>query len=138
MTAPAAELQKAVFDALGADPTLTGALGADRIFAQAPANVTFPYITFGRTSVYDWSTGTEKGTEQLFTLHIWSKAKGNKEALEIMEMARWVIEDKSLPLDTQHLVNMRLEFAEERYDEDQAVHHGMLRFRAITEEADSE
>jgi len=134
MTAPAAELQKAIFAALGADPALTGVLGANRIFDRAPANVAFPYITFGRTSVYDWSTGTEKGTEQLFTLHIWSKAKGNKEALEIMEMARWVLEDKSLPLDTHHLVNLRLEFAEVRFDEDQAVHHGLLRFRAVTEE----
>lgn len=134
MTAPAAELQKAIFAALGADPALTAALGANRIFDHAPANVAFPYITFGRTSVYDWSTGTEKGTEQLFTLHIWSKAKGNKEAFEIMEMARWVLEDKSLPLDTHHLVNLRLEFAEVRFDEDLSVHHGLLRFRAVTEE----
>ncbi len=134
MTAPAAELQKAIFAALGADPALTAALGAGRVFAQVPANTAFPYITFGRTSVYDWSTGTERGNEHLFTLHIWSKAKGNKEALEIMEMARWVLDDKSLPLDGQHLVNLRLEFAEERYDEDQAVHHGLLRFRAVTEE----
>jgi hypothetical protein len=138
MTAPAAELQKAIFAALGADPALLGALGANRIFDRAPANVAFPYITFGRTSVYDWSTGTEKGTEQLFTLHIWSKAKGNKEALEIMEMARWVLDDKSLPLDTHHLVNLRLEFAEVRFDEDLAVHHGLLRFRAVTEEANGE
>ena len=58
-----------------------------RIFDHAPANVAFPYITFGRTSVYDWSTGTESGTEQLFTLHVWSKAKGKKEVLEIMELA---------------------------------------------------
>ena len=135
MTAPAAELQKAIFEALGSDAALTAALGANRIFAQAPASVAFPYITFGRTSVYDWSTGTENGTEQLFTLHIWSKAKGNKETLEIMEMVRWRLDDKSLPLDTHHLVNLRLEFAEARYDDDLAVHHGLLRFRAVTEEA---
>lgn len=139
MTAPAAELQKAIFAALGADAALTAVLGPGRIFAQAPASVAFPYITFGRTSVYDWSTGTEKGTEQLFTLHIWSKAKGNKEALEIMEIARARLDDAALPLDNHHhLVNLRLEFAEERYDEDQAVHHGLLRFRAVTEEANSE
>jgi hypothetical protein len=133
MTSPAAELQKAIFTALGSDTALTAALGENRIFDQAPANVAFPYITFGRTSVYDWSTGTEKGTEQLFTLHIWSKAKGSKETLEIMEMARWVLDDKSLPLDGHHLVNLRLEFAEARYDDDLAVHHGLLRFRAVTE-----
>lgn len=134
MTAPAAELQKAIFTTLAADAPLTAAMGGSRIFEHAPANVAFPYITFGRTSVYDWSTGTEKGTEQLFTLHIWSKAKGNKEALEIMEIARWALDEKALPLESHHLVNLRLEFAEERYDDDLAVHHGLLRFRAVTEE----
>lgn len=137
MTA-AGELQKAIFSALGGDPALTAVLGAGRIFTHAPANTPFPYMTFGRTSVYDWSTGTERGTEQLLTLHVWSKAKGNKETLEIMEMARWLLDDKSLPLDSHHLVNLRLEFAEERYDDDLAVHHGLLRFRAVTEEAGDE
>lgn len=134
MTAPAAELQKAIFATLAADAALSAALGADRIFDQAPANVAFPYVTFGRTSVYDWSTGTEKGTEQLFTLHIWSKAKGNKEALEIMELIRAKLDDAALALDSHQLVNLRLEFAEARYDDDLTVHHGLLRFRAVTEQ----
>jgi hypothetical protein len=133
MTAPA-ELQKAIFAALEADQALTALLGTGRIFAQAPANVAFPHITYGRTSIYDWSTNTEKGNEHLFTLHIWSKAKGNKEALEIMEIARARLDGAALPLDEHHLVNFSLEFAEERYDEDQAVHHGLLRFRAVTQE----
>ena len=118
MTAPAAELQKAIFVALGGR---RGADCADRraaIFDHAPANVAFPYITFGRTSVFDWSTGTESGTEQLFTLHVWSKAKGKKETLEIMELARSaLLDDAALELDRHQLVNMRLEFAEARYDD---------------------
>ena len=81
MTAPAAELQKAIFAELGGDAALLAALGGERIFAAAPANVAFPYIGFGRTGVYDWSTGGEKDTEQLFTLHIWSKAKGEAETV---------------------------------------------------------
>jgi hypothetical protein len=134
MTAPAAELQKAIFTALANDPALTAALGGSRIYDQAPGNAAFPYITFGRTSVYDWSTGSEKETEQLFTLHVWSKAKGNKETLQIMETARWLLDDKSLPLENDQLVNLRLEFAEARFDDDLAVHHGLLRFRAVKEE----
>ena len=133
MTAPTAELQKAVFEALEGDTALTALLGAPKIFDHAPANVAFPYINFGRTSIYDWSTGTESGTEQLFTLHIWSKAKGKKETLEIMELARARLDDRALALVGHQLVNLRLEFAEERYDEDLSLHHGLLRFRAVTE-----
>ena len=133
MTSPALELQKAVFDTLAGDAALTAALGGARIHDHAPANVAFPYMTFGRTSIYDWSTGTETGTEQLFTLHVWSKAKGKKEALELMELARARLEAGGLTLAGQTLVNLTFEFAEVRYDEDLAVHHGLLRFRAVTE-----
>jgi hypothetical protein len=136
MTAPAAELQKAVFEALAADAAVTALLGSGKIYDRAPANVAFPYLTFGRTSIFDWSTGTESGTEQLFTVHVWSKAKGKKETLAIMEAVRALLDDGSLELDQHHLVNMRLEFAEARYDEDLSVHHGLLRFRAVTEEGE--
>ena len=128
----AAELQKAIFETLGANAALTEVVGT-RIFDHAPANAAFPYITFGRTSVYDWSTGTESGTEQLFTLHAWSKSKGKKEVLEIMELARETLHDAPLDLDGHRLVNLRLEFSEARYDDRNEGHHGLLRFRAVTE-----
>lgn len=135
MTAAASELQKAVFAALNGDVELTALMGgAGKVYDHAPAAATFPYITFGRTSIFDWSTGTELGSEHLFTLHVWSKTKGKKEALEIMERAKWRLDDASLPLEGQQLVSMRLEFAEARYDDDQSVHHGLLRFRALIEE----
>ena len=128
----AAELQKAIFEALGANAGLVALVGT-RVFDHAPANAAFPYITFGRTSVYDWSTGTESGTEQLLTVHVWSKARGKTEALEIMEAIRGLLEDSDLTLADHRLVNLRLEFAEARFDEDLSIHHGLLRFRAVTE-----
>ena len=131
----AAELQKAIFEALAANGALAVLVGA-RVFDHAPANAAFPYITFGRTSVYDWSTGTESGTEQLFTLHVWSNAKGKKEALEIMELARGTLHDAALELEGHKLVNLRLEFSEARYDDRNEAHHGLLRFRAVTEESE--
>ena len=94
-------------------PRSDGACSVARRFTTTRRpNVAFPYLTFGRTSIYDWSTGTESGSEHLFTLHIWSKAKGKKETLEIMEAAKARLEDARLALDEHHLVNMRLEFAE--------------------------
>jgi hypothetical protein len=134
MTAAAADLQKALFGALIGDAALVSTLGGAKVFDHAPANAAFPYVTFGRTSVYDWSTGTESGTEQLLTLHIWSKAKGKKEALDIMESVRKALDQAPLALDDHHLVNLRLEYSEARYDDDVDVHHGLLRFRAVTED----
>jgi hypothetical protein len=135
MTAPAVELQRAIFAALKQHGPLAALLGGEKIFDSVPPKVVFPYVTFGRTSLYDWSTGTESGTEQLFTLHIWSKGKGKKETLDIMDACKACLHESGLTLDGHHLVNLRLEFAEARYDENLLVHHGLLRFRAVTEPA---
>jgi hypothetical protein len=135
MTAPAAELQKAIYTALAEDADLVARLGGVHVHDQAPANVPFPYVTFGRTSVYDWSTGTENGTEQLLTLHVWSKAKGKAEVHELMEAISARLNDAALEMEGHHLVNLRLEFSEVIFDEDLSVHHGLLRFRAVTEPA---
>lgn len=136
MTSAALELQKAIFAALGGDDPLTTALGGGRIHDHAPANVAFPYLTFGRTSVFDWSTGTEDGNEHIFTVHVWSKAKGKAEALEIMDLVRSVLHDSGLAMEGHRLVNLRQEFEEARFNEDLAVYHGIMRFRAVTEPAD--
>lgn len=130
----AAELQKAVFDALRLDTSVTNQLGGGKIFDHAPANVPFPYITLGQTTVYDWSTSTEIGAEHLFTLHVWSKAKGKAETLSIMDAAKSRLHDTSLALDGHRLVNIRHELAEARFDDDLSVYHGSLRFRAVTED----
>ena len=134
MTAPASDLQKTVFAALGAAAPVVAVVDG-RIFDHAPANVAFPYITFGQTSIFDWSTGTEIGSEHLFTLHVWSKARGKKETLELMDAARQALEAPALQLDDHHLVNLRLELSDARYDDDLSVYHGLLRFRAVIETA---
>lgn len=133
MGSPVAELQKAIHAALAGDAALTALLGGVRVYDQTPASVPFPYITFGRTSVYDWGTGTESGTEQLLTLHVWSKGKGKKEAHELMDAVATRLHDAGLALESHSLVNLRLEFSDVVFDEDLSVHHGMLRFRAVTE-----
>jgi hypothetical protein len=133
MIAAAADLQKAIFSALGAESALTALLGGAKVFDRAPANVRFPYVTFGMTGIYDWSTATENGAEQLFTLHVWSKTQGKKETLDIMEAIRARL-DGPLVLEAHRLVALRLDYSEARYDEDLLIHHGLLRFRAMIEE----
>ena len=133
MAGPALELQKAIFAALSQDAPLAALLDGPRVFDRVPATTPFPYVTFGRTSLFDWSTGTESGVEQLFTLHVWSKAGGKSETLAILARIGELLDDQPLTLDGHALVSLRLEFSEVRYDEDLAVHHGLARFRALIE-----
>lgn len=135
MAAAAIELQKAIFAALAADTGLIAALGGQRIHDHAPAHVPFPYITFGRSSSYDWSTASEDGAEHVFTLHVWSKARGKSQAAAILALIRARLHDAGLALAGHVLVNLREEFAEIRFDDDHDVHHGTMQFRAVTEPA---
>lgn len=135
MTAAATELQRAIVTALEDDAGLAGLLGGQKVFDHTPADVAFPYVSFGRTSVYDWSTDTETGSEQLFTIHAWSLHAGKREVLAIMEGVRGLLHDAALPVDGHRLVLLRQEFAEARFDPDQLVHHGLMRFRALLEPA---
>ena len=129
----AIELQKAVVAALTRDNALVSSLGGAKVYDHAPPHVSFPYITLGRTSLFDWSTGTESGEEQILTLHVWSKGQGKKQALEIIERAGEALRPDALTLTGFHLVSFRQEYSEVRFDEDLSVYHGRLRFRGLME-----
>jgi len=133
MASAAAELQKSIVATLRADASLTALLGGPKLFDHAPASVAFPYITLGRTSAYDWSTATEEGSEHLVTLHVWSKGRGRKQTLDILQRVRLLLHGQALTLSGFALVNLRQEFAEASYDDEQDVEHGAMRFRAVIE-----
>ena len=95
MASAAAELQKAIHATLTGNGAVTDLLGGRRVYDFAPERARFPYVTIGRTSVYDWSTGDGNGSEHLVTLHVWSRARGKAEATMQQRMAELT---KDLPL----------------------------------------
>lgn len=132
MANTSAELQRALVGALKAHAGLA-ALIAGRVFDQTPAAAPFPYLTLGRLTSLDWSTSTERGSEYIVTINVWSKGKGKKEALGLMALVDEALHDRPMTLTGCALVNLRLESSELSYDDDQAVHHGAMRFRAMVE-----
>ncbi|MBP0617924.1 DUF3168 domain-containing protein [Jiella mangrovi] len=133
MAHPSAELQQSIFSTLTSDPALTALLGGPKVFDRRPERANFPYLTLGRTAVVDWSTGTEDGAEHILTLHVWAKGGGKAETYAIMDKVAEKLNDTALALEGHHLVNLRLQFAEARREEDSSTYHGILRFRAVTE-----
>lgn len=83
----------------------------------------------------DWDTGAENRDDQLITLHVWSKAHGEAETLAIMDAIKARLADAALVIGPRGQTRLSLEFTEARYDEDLLVHHGLLRFRALTQES---
>lgn len=133
MASSANELQVAIFSALTGSAEITAITGSDRIFDHVPINTPFPYLVFGRTTISDWSTGTEDGCEHIFTIHHWSKGKGKLQVLTMMSVVRDSLHNAALELGEHRLINLRCEVEEVRHDEDVDAYHGMTRFRAVTE-----
>ncbi len=133
MSGAAFALQKAVYKALVQDAALLGLLGGSDIFDHTPPSAAFPYITLGQASEFAWDTSTEEGSEILFTLHVWSRRRGRKQTLAIMQAVADVLDGGQLNVSGQNLVNLMLQSSETAYDDDVAVYHGLMRFRAVLE-----
>jgi hypothetical protein len=128
-------LQRSIYQALSGSPELTALLGGVRIFDDAPQSAAYPFITLGQSVIRDWSTGSEDGAEHSLTLHVWTRAGGKKQVLEIIEAIKAVLHDQPLLLEDHYLINLRHEFSEARLDPDGDTFHGIVRYRAVTEPA---
>lgn len=133
MAAAGFALQKALFATLNGNAGVLAVLGGARIYDDVPRSSEFPYITFGQTTSRDWSTGTEPGREHTITLHVWSRARGRKQADDVMAAAETALHDAALTLDGHRLINLRHEFSDARREPDGETYHGITRFRAVTE-----
>lgn len=126
-------LQKAIYDCLTADTALAGRLAGKGIYDVPPPSARFPYLTFGRTTGFDWSTSSERGDEILLSIHVWSNMRSRSEAADISGDVRRVLETSEPQMDGFDLVQLRLDFSEVRYDEEAELFHGLLRYHALIE-----
>ena len=133
MTSAGWDLQTAVYTALAADGALTTLLGGAKIYDAPPQDAAFPYLAIDQIQIRDWSTGTEPGAEHMVMLHVWSRHAGKMQVHEIADAARAALDGALLSLEDNRLVNLRHQYSELKRDPDGETHHGVLRFRAVTE-----
>ena len=135
MISAAWDLQKTVYAALAADAPLIALLGDDRIHDAPPQAAAFPHIIIDQPQIRDLSTGTEPGAEHVLMLHVWSRYDGKREVYEIADAARAVLDGAGLSLGGHRLITLAHQYSDVRRDEDGKTHHGIVRFRAVTEPA---
>ncbi|HWV83777.1 MAG TPA: DUF3168 domain-containing protein [Hyphomicrobiaceae bacterium] len=133
MSSAAWDLQQAVHAALAADSGVLALLGSARVYDHVPQGAAFPYLALAGFTVRDWATGTEPGTEIIFTINVWSRAAGHKEALHLAEAVRAALHDAPLSLTDHHLVNLRHESSETQRQRDRDTYRISARFRAVLE-----
>jgi hypothetical protein len=124
-------LQEALYGALAGDGALRTLVSG--IYDFAPEDAALPFVQIGEAVVNDWSAAEMAGEEHLLTLHVWSQARGHLEAKSIMAAVAAALEDGVDGLDGHHLVDLRLEMSEVLLDGESFMHHGVMRFRALTQ-----
>ena len=130
---PVIALRKAVRNVLLADAALAAALGSASIFDEAPREASPPYVVYGDSQTRDWSTMTDRGTEQFLIIEVWSLQRGLREALDIAAHVTTLLDDRPLALEGHHLVNLRLVAMETRREANGRYVRAAIRFRAVTE-----
>jgi len=135
MSTAAVALRAAVHEALNADAALVALLGGPKVFDEPPPGTAFPYVTLGEASVADFSTGEARCEEHRFTLHVWSRQGGHREAHLIAGALLTALDDAALALPGHRLVNLRFAVADVRREADGRTYHALVRFRAVTEPA---
>lgn len=140
MSDPSFELQKAMRAAMLADAGLQALMGnPPAIFDHVPERAAMPYIQHDEPGTAEWDvTPTETddgfGHEHTIMLHVWSAYEGKKEVGAILYRLEELFRDASLSLTGHRLVNIRYQFSDRLRDPDGQAYHGVIQFRAVTEE----
>lgn len=130
---PVTALRKAMRDRLAADPALIAALGGPGIYDVAPPQAQAPWIAFGETRLRDWSSASGRGVEILAQIDVVSTQPGQREALELSELATRLLDDAALTLAGWRLVRLAFVGADAGRGDRSRFARVALRFRALIE-----
>lgn len=140
MSDPGFELQKAMRADILADPTLRQLVSNPvRIYDLVPERAVMPYIAHDQPGTAEWDvTPTETdegyGHEHTIMLHVWSSYEGRKQMSAILYRLEVLFRDWSASLTGHRLINIRFQFSDRLRDPDGQAFHGVIQFRAATEE----
>lgn len=131
----AEELQRAIYEALADDASLTALLGPERIHDGLKARTAMPCVVLGDMETTDWSADEAPGEEHRMRLIVHSDENGKRQAQSVMATVKAALHERALVLEGHYLVDLRLEETSLARVEKTRRHEGTMRFRALTEES---
>ena len=129
-----AALQTAVFQALVADPTLSGLVGGAIYDAAPPGTLPQLYVSLGPEDVTDASDKTGHGARHEFVVSVVADTAGFLTAKQVATAISDVLVDADLTLSRGTLVGLFFVSAKERSVRDSDVRRIDIRFRARVED----
>jgi hypothetical protein len=134
MTIESAEsqLQKAVYNALTANSALMAVISG--VYDWVPETAAYPLVSIGSGRSIPFDTCTSNGQEHVIEVHVWSQKQGRKEAKDVQSLVYNVLHKAALSVTGHQAILCLQEFSEVTKDPDGYTHHGVQRFRVITED----
>ncbi len=107
--------------------------GTDLVLYDEVRDAVMPYASFGDASVRLWSDDPNIIADHKLSIHIWSRAPGDAEALDWAGRIATRIETAPLDLTPLSLVSLTISGHEMRRPTREGVRQAILRLTAITE-----
>lgn len=130
------DVQSAVYQRLHGDASLLS-LATGGVYDAVPQGNPMPYVVIGEKSEVPDNTLTEIGKETTTTIHIWSNAEGDRQALQILERIDTLLDNQSLTVNGWDAWRVENEFSEtlRETDQNRTIRHVVARYRiTLTEE----
>lgn len=129
-------VQQAIYDHLNDDATLMALIQG--VYDMVPDDAVFPFITIGNMTSIDGSTKGIDGQEITLVIHAWSQGESRLEIKQIMAAVINSLHNTALvpsgSPQVHNIVNTRYEYTDLFKDPDGRTHHGVIRFRIVTDE----
>lgn len=130
-------LQRAMKQALVANPALTTLLGGAHVYDEVPRGEPPSHVSFTTIETRDWSTADAKAHEHFVTLEIATNARSRALAQSLCDAVEQTLDmatgAPTLTLEGHRLVNLRLVFWTVGKTKSSGNFGATLRFRAATE-----
>lgn len=128
------DLMEAVYATLAADAALTALIGPDRVWDHVRAGAPVPYVAIGDGTAVDVGGTLVDAQEHTLTVHCWSETPSTLEVKRMIAAVRAALHERTLTLSAGTCRNLRCEYHETLRDPDGITHHGVMRFRAVTQD----
>ncbi len=130
-TDPVWELQKAVYTALGSDATLSAMISG--VFSHVPQDTAFPYIKFDNVVAKDWSTKSSTGIQATLPIYVFSRGRGDKEALNILAEVKRILDDTTLSMTGCAMVSLKFSDSKVMQMNDGVTWQAVAGFKAMVQ-----
>ena len=132
---PSVDLQTIIYQTLLADPGVS-AIVADRVFDNVPAEVDYPYISFGPSDYLPNDADCILGRIESFQVDCWTDESGKKRPARLLSDAiKRALHENEPDLEGHALVRMRVTGVRILDDPSKIIAHGVVTVEATIEES---